>query len=422
MNARKLRQIFKDTDFVHRSGTPEELQVAEYLKAQCEALGAQARIEGFRVAMAEIEEARVFADGKEIPCRGFFCCGSGTVEGELYYMPGQDKVSVAGAKDKIVLRGLFALLIVFQKEIDCMSHYLFTSESVTEGHPDKICDQISDAILDAILAQDPMGRVACETVVSTGLVHIMGEISTSCYVDIPKITREGAHAARVLKAAGIRAGDRVELDDKVLQIQAVVAPVIQRAHDNAGGIVHDQHLALEGGLADVEYFQLVRHGLFVDMDQLLVLRLGLGAVGRLITDLKEGIVFFGRLLLGMKDLIYRLVGQEPVGEKLERARLVRRKDKETPGLRRRSARHDAADREQKSRHDEKRCQQKDEDPSEQNEKPGDRALFGAIRCSRLTILCHVFLHANKISIHYSRKTRFSQDQVKTCPKSSAICI
>ncbi|MGX8692794.1 MAG: methionine adenosyltransferase [Clostridia bacterium] len=71
-----------------------------------------------------------------------------------------------------------------------MSHFLFTSESVTEGHPDKICDQISDAILDAILAQDPMGRVACETVVSTGLVHIMGEISTSCYVDIPRITRE----------------------------------------------------------------------------------------------------------------------------------------------------------------------------------------------------------------------------------------
>ena len=71
-----------------------------------------------------------------------------------------------------------------------MSHFLFTSESVTEGHPDKICDQISDAILDAILAQDPMGRVACETVVSTGLVHVMGEISTSCYVDIPRITRE----------------------------------------------------------------------------------------------------------------------------------------------------------------------------------------------------------------------------------------
>ena len=71
-----------------------------------------------------------------------------------------------------------------------MSHYLFTSESVTEGHPDKICDQISDAVLDAILTEDPDGRVACETTVSTGLVHIMGEITTSCYVDIPKIARE----------------------------------------------------------------------------------------------------------------------------------------------------------------------------------------------------------------------------------------
>ena len=69
-------------------------------------------------------------------------------------------------------------------------HYLFTSESVPEGHPDKICDQISDAVLDAILAKDPNGRVACETTVSTGLVHIMGEISTECYVDISKIARE----------------------------------------------------------------------------------------------------------------------------------------------------------------------------------------------------------------------------------------
>ncbi len=71
-----------------------------------------------------------------------------------------------------------------------MSKRLFTSESVTEGHPDKICDQISDAILDAILAKDPNGRVACETTVSTGLVHIMGEISTECYIDIPKIARD----------------------------------------------------------------------------------------------------------------------------------------------------------------------------------------------------------------------------------------
>ena len=71
-----------------------------------------------------------------------------------------------------------------------MARRLFTSESVTEGHPDKICDQISDAVLDAILENDPNGRVACETCASTGLIHIMGEITTSCYVDIPKIARQ----------------------------------------------------------------------------------------------------------------------------------------------------------------------------------------------------------------------------------------
>ena len=64
-----------------------------------------------------------------------------------------------------------------------MARHLFTSESVTEGHPDKICDQISDAILDEILTHDPDARVACETCASTGLVHIMGEITTNCYVD-----------------------------------------------------------------------------------------------------------------------------------------------------------------------------------------------------------------------------------------------
>ena len=103
MNDRALKRIFMDTNFVHRSGTPEELRVAEYLKACCERLGAKARIEGFPVPMGEIEEAHVYADGREIPAKGFFCCGSGEIEGELYYMPAQDKVSAAGAKDKIVL-------------------------------------------------------------------------------------------------------------------------------------------------------------------------------------------------------------------------------------------------------------------------------------------------------------------------------
>jgi len=71
-----------------------------------------------------------------------------------------------------------------------MIRKLFTSESVTEGHPDKVCDQISDAVLDAIMENDPMGRVACEVSATTGLVLVMGEITTQCYVDIPKIVRE----------------------------------------------------------------------------------------------------------------------------------------------------------------------------------------------------------------------------------------
>lgn len=71
-----------------------------------------------------------------------------------------------------------------------MTKKLFTSESVTEGHPDKLCDQVSDAVLDAIISQDPYARVACETLATTGLVMVMGEISTKCYVDIPKIVRE----------------------------------------------------------------------------------------------------------------------------------------------------------------------------------------------------------------------------------------
>ena len=71
-----------------------------------------------------------------------------------------------------------------------MAKYLFTSESVTEGHPDKVCDQISDAVLDAILQQDKNAHVACETTATTGMIHVMGEISTECYVDIPAIVRK----------------------------------------------------------------------------------------------------------------------------------------------------------------------------------------------------------------------------------------
>ena len=71
-----------------------------------------------------------------------------------------------------------------------MDSFLFTSESVTEGHPDKIADQISDGVLDAIMTDDPYGRVACEVAVNTGMVVVFGEITTKCYVEIPKIARE----------------------------------------------------------------------------------------------------------------------------------------------------------------------------------------------------------------------------------------
>src|SRR5437588_10445697 len=73
------------------------------------------------------------------------------------------------------------------------SEYLFTSESVTEGHPDKMADQISDGVLDAVMRDDPQGRVACETLVNTGLVVVSGEISTTTYVDVPRIARATVH-------------------------------------------------------------------------------------------------------------------------------------------------------------------------------------------------------------------------------------
>ena len=88
-----------------------------------------------------------------------------------------------------------------------MSKYLFTSESVTEGHPDKICDRISDAVLDAVMENDPNGRVACECCCTTGMVVVMGEISTDCYVDIPKINvylpvQHGTGAETLEKSVG----------------------------------------------------------------------------------------------------------------------------------------------------------------------------------------------------------------------------
>ena len=103
MNNRAIRKILKDTDFIHTSGTAEELKVAEYLKAQCEAMGVKAWLESFPVAMATMQDAHLYADGKEIPCEGYRLCGSGEVEAPLVYLPDTDPAALTKAKDSIVL-------------------------------------------------------------------------------------------------------------------------------------------------------------------------------------------------------------------------------------------------------------------------------------------------------------------------------
>ncbi len=107
-----------------------------------------------------------------------------------------------------------------------MAKRLFTSESVTEGHPDKLCDQISDAVLDAIFEKDPQARVACETTATTGLIHVMGEITTSCYVDIPKIARQ------VVKEIGY---DRAKFGFDS-QTCAVITSIDEQSGDIAMGV------------------------------------------------------------------------------------------------------------------------------------------------------------------------------------------
>ncbi|WP_195463904.1 methionine adenosyltransferase [Anaerotruncus colihominis] len=119
-----------------------------------------------------------------------------------------------------------------------MTKYLFTSESVTEGHPDKICDQISDAVLDAIIAKDPGARVACETAVTTGMVMIMGEISTSCYVDIPALARS------VIKDIGY---DRAKFGFDS-QTCAVLTSIDEQSGDIAQGV--DKALEQREGACD----------------------------------------------------------------------------------------------------------------------------------------------------------------------------
>ena len=121
-----------------------------------------------------------------------------------------------------------------------MSKYLFTSESVTEGHPDKVCDQVSDAVLDALLAGDPQSRVACETTCTTGMVLLMGEITTKCYVDIPKIVR------KVLKDIGYT-DDTKGFDGNAC---AVITSIDEQSADIALGV--DKALEVKSGSGDAD--------------------------------------------------------------------------------------------------------------------------------------------------------------------------
>jgi S-adenosylmethionine synthetase len=120
------------------------------------------------------------------------------------------------------------------------SRHLFTSESVTEGHPDKMADQISDAILDAILAEDPLGRVACETLVTTGQVIVVGEITTQCYVDIPRVVRETilsiGYDSHDMSFDGLTCGVSVAIDEQSPDIAQGVDHAFDSAEDDPYGL------------------------------------------------------------------------------------------------------------------------------------------------------------------------------------------
>lgn len=103
MTTKQLEQYFMDTAYVRTGGSAEEFRCAQYLKEQCEALGGKASLEEFEVEVAEIKEAHLFVDGKEIACKGYKLAGSGEIEAPLYYMPSDDKASLAGCKGKIVM-------------------------------------------------------------------------------------------------------------------------------------------------------------------------------------------------------------------------------------------------------------------------------------------------------------------------------
>ena len=119
-------------------------------------------------------------------------------------------------------------------------HWIFTSESVTEGHPDKVCDQISDAILDHILADDPLARVACETAVTTGMVLVMGEITTSAYVDIPRVVRDTVRRIGYIGHDSGFDADACAILTSIDEQSPDIALGVDRAYEDRDGSIKDQ--------------------------------------------------------------------------------------------------------------------------------------------------------------------------------------
>ncbi len=127
-----------------------------------------------------------------------------------------------------------------------MSKYLFTSESVTEGHPDKVCDQISDAVLDSILAEDPKARVACETVTNTGLVLVTGEITTQCYVDIPKVVRATIREIGYTEAKYGFDSENCSVLTAIEEQSADIALGVDKAYEAKDGTMTDSEIEATG--------------------------------------------------------------------------------------------------------------------------------------------------------------------------------
>ena len=127
-----------------------------------------------------------------------------------------------------------------------MARRFFTSESVTEGHPDKLCDQISDAVLDAIMLQDPLGRVACEVAATTGLVLVMGEITTNCYIDIQKIVRETVEGIGYTRAKYGFDADTCGVLTSINEQSADIALGVDKALESKRGEMEENDIAVIG--------------------------------------------------------------------------------------------------------------------------------------------------------------------------------